>query len=170
MKKNYFDRTIAFAIVLFVFVAFQISSAHALDEKAMYVKKLTSQLLEVTDFTDNTNTTGYIDFTFALPKEAIVLGWKARVTAGFTGDTTATVMVGISGDTDKFSANTAQSVYTASTEVGSIALAVDAATGAFASTALTPRVTVTGSSDFTLIDTAAAGKMYIDIYYIDTRE
>jgi len=165
MKKKFFSTIVM--ITLALLFAFQ--NAYAFEEKTQYVRKLTSQLLEVTAFTDNTNTTGYIDFTFALPKEAMVLGWKARVTAGFTGDTTAVVMVGISGDTDKFSASTAQSVL-AVAEVGSLAIAADAATGAFTSTALTPRVTVTGSSDFTFIKTAAAGKMYIDIFYIDTKE
>lgn len=133
-------------------------------DKLQYIKKLESQVLDYDDFTDNTNTTGYIDFTTALPAGAMVLGWKAVVSAGFTGDTTAVMQVGISGDVDKYSANTAQSCLAAGT-VGSLALAADAATGVFAA-AKTPRVTVTGGADFTSI---AAGSMVVTIYYIDTR-
>lgn len=125
------------------------------------VKSLVSQALKIADFTDNTDTTGYIDFTTALPANAIPLAWKATVTTGFTGDTTAVMQVGVSGDVDKYSANTAQSCLAAAT-VGSLALAVDAATG-FA-TAKTPRVTVTGGADFGSI---TAGEMTVEIFYLE---
>jgi hypothetical protein len=127
------------------------------------IQKLTSQSLAYGSFTDNTNATGYIDFTSGqLPAGAIVLGWKATVTTGFSGDTTATMMVGISGDTDAFSANTAQSCLAAGT-IGSASLAATAALPI--ATAQTPRVTVTGGSDFTSI---SAGVASVEIYYILT--
>jgi len=130
--------------------------------KFRMVKSLVSQALKIADFTDNTGTaTGYIDFDTALPAGAIPLAWKAVVATGFTGDTTAVMQVGKSGDVDKFSANTAQSCLAAGT-VGSLALAADAMTGF--STATTPRVTVTGGSDF---GDVTAGEMTVEIFYIE---
>ncbi len=124
------------------------------------IRSVVSQTLAIASFTDNTNTTGYIDFTKALPVGAMVLGWKATVTTAFTGNTSAVMQVGIAGDLDKFSANTAQSCFTAGT-VGSLALAADAVTGF--SSALTPRVTVTGGSDFTAI---TAGAMTVEVFFM----
>ncbi len=128
------------------------------------IKRLVSAVLDHADFTDNTDATGYIDFAEALPAGAMVLGWKAVCSEGFAGDTTAVVQVGVSGDVNKYSANTAQSVLAAGT-VGSLALAVDAVTGFSAEK--TPRVTVTGGADWGSI---TAGKVQVTIYYIDTKD
>jgi len=130
------------------------------------IKSLKSQTLSVADMTDAT-TTGTIDFDDALPVGAMVLGWKAVVSGAFAGDTSAVLSVGISGDLDKYSANTAQSVFTTGT-VGSLALAADAATGLSAEK--TPRVTVTSGSDFSDVVTDGNGEMVITIYYIDTKD
>lgn len=111
--------------------------------------------------TDNTDATGRIDFPAnSLPAGAIVLGWKATVTTGFTGDTTAVIQVGVSGDLDRFSALTTRSVLAAGV-VASVPAVADGGNGAAA--AQTPRVTVTGGADFTNI---AAGAMVVEIYYI----
>ena len=124
------------------------------------IKKLVSQTLAFGGFTDNGDATGYIDFTSGtIPATSIVLGWKAVVATGFQGDTTATIMVGINGDTDAFSADTAQSVFTAAT-VGSASLALESFCGA----ATTPRVTVTEDSDFGDI---AQGSAVVTVYYMD---
>jgi hypothetical protein len=129
--------------------------------KFRMVKSLISQALKIADFTDGGATAGYIDFDTALPAGAIPLGWRAVVDTGFVGDTTAVMQVGIDGDVDKYSANTAQSCLAAGT-VGSLALAADAMTGF--SSAKTPRVTVTGGVDFTAITT---GEMTVEIFYIE---
>jgi len=132
-------------------------------EKLQMVRVLESQTIAIADFTDNTDATGYIDFDDALPANAMVIGWKAVVSTAFAGDTTSVMQVGVSGDVNKYSANTAQSCHTAGT-LGSLALAVDAVTGM--STAKTPRVTITEDSDFGDITT---GSMKVYIYYIDCR-
>lgn len=125
-----------------------------------------SKVCAVADFTDNTNTTGYIDFaTDSLPAGAIPIAWKAVVTGGFAGDTTAVIQVGVAGILDRFSADTAQSVFAAGT-VGSACLAAGACDGIGA--ASTPRVTVTGGADFTSIVTNAGGAMTVYLYYIAT--
>ncbi|MDP6546119.1 MAG: hypothetical protein QGH60_19235 [Phycisphaerae bacterium] len=121
-------------------------------------RKLVSQALDVGDFTDNGDATGYVDFTSGtIPAGSIVIGFKAVVTTGFTGDTTAVIEVGVSGDTDAYSEDTAQSVLGAGT-VGSAAGALDA----FVGSASTPRVTVTGAGDWGNI---SAGSMTVTIYY-----
>jgi hypothetical protein len=127
------------------------------------IKSIVSQVLDYDDFTDNGNTTGYIDFDTDLPAGAMPIGWRAVVTEGFASDTTAVMEVGIDGDEDKYSANTAQSCLVAGT-VGSMALAVDAWTAH--ATAKTPRVTVTGAANFTSID---AGSMQVEIFYIEPK-
>jgi hypothetical protein len=125
--------------------------------------KTLSQSIAVASFTDNTNTTGYLDMTGQIPAQALVLGWKVEVTAGFAGDTTAVIQVGKSGTLAAFSADTAQSVFAAGT-VGSSALA---ATG-YTPAAVTLRITITGGADFTSIKTNGAGAATITIYYIQT--
>ena len=124
--------------------------------------KYIEQALAIADFTD-VDTTGYVDLTDSLPAGAIPLGWKAVVTAGFTGDTTAVVQVGVAGDLDRFSSVADQSVLAAGT-VGA-GVAADANDGIAA--AQTVRVTVTGTADFTSI---AAGAMTLRLYYIQTVE
>lgn len=117
-----------------------------------------SQTIDHSQFTDGTSTSGYLDLR-ALPASALVLGWKAVVTEAFTGNSSAAISVGVSGDTDKYSAVTDLSVYAIGTVSASVAN--DANVGVQA--AQTPRVTVTGGSDFTNI---TAGKMTLTIYYI----
>jgi len=122
-------------------------------------RSLESQTLDYGDFTDNGDASGYIDFTTGqIPAGAVVTGFKAVVATGFTGDTTAVIEVGKSGDTDAYSADTAQSVLGAGT-VGS----GSNADANFVAAATTPRVTVTGAADFGNI---SAGSMTVTVYYL----
>lgn len=122
------------------------------------IKSIVSQELKSTGFTDNTNTTGYIDITTKIPANSIVLGWKAVVKTGFTGDTTAVMQVGVAGTLDNFSVVTTNSCLAAGT-VGASAKAANC----FVAADTTARVTVTGAADFTSI---AAGSMVVTIYYV----
>jgi len=124
-----------------------------------------SKVCTVADFTDGGSTSGYIDFSELLPSGAIPIAWKAVVTGAFKGDTSATISVGVSGDTDRFSADTSQSVFAAGT-VGSFVLAADALDGI--ASVQTPRVTVTSATDFTTVVTDATGAMVVFLYYIKT--
>lgn len=127
-----------------------------------YIKKITKSF-DHADMTDNTNTTGYIDFaTDELPANVIVLGWKCVTTEGFSGDTTATIQVGVSGTLDLYSAVTSGSVLAA----GIIGSVVKTTGVVFNEAAATPRITITGGADFTSI---SAGKATVDIYYIDLK-
>jgi hypothetical protein len=115
------------------------------------------------DMTDGTSTSGYVDFaTGALPASCIVLGWKAVTTAAWDDDTTAIIEVGISGTVDLYSSTTSGSIATTGT-VGSVVKT----TGVYYQTAAaTPRVTITGGSDFTAFVTAATPRTTVYIYYI----
>lgn len=126
----------------------------------VFLNKLDSQALAIADFTDNANTTGYIDIDTDLPANAIVVGWKAVVSEGFAGDTTAVCQVGIEGDLDKYSGVVTPSVLAAAT-VG----ALGNTDSEMVVAAQTVRVTVTGTADFTSIVTAANGAMVISLYY-----
>jgi hypothetical protein len=123
------------------------------------VKTLVSQTLGFASFTDGTSTSGYIDFSTQLPANCLVLGWESVVATGFTGDTTATVKVGISGGVANYSAITSASCLAA----GTVQAASVAATSHVAA-ATTPRVTVTGGSDFGAI---VAGSMTVTVFYLD---
>jgi len=123
---------------------------------------LKSQVMNLADFTDNTDATGYLDFDAALPAGAIPIGWKARILTAFTGGASAILSVGIAGDLDRFSADTAKSIATAST-IGASTIAADACDGIEANVAT--RVTITEAADFGLIN---AGSMIVELYYIKT--
>ncbi len=130
-----------------------------LDGASKAVKEI-SLSFDYDDMTDDGSTSGHIDFaTDALPADVIVLGWKCVTTTGFTGDTTATVKVGTSGTTDLYSAVTNGSVAAAGT-VGSVCKTTGVV---FNEAAATPRVTITGSADFTSI---SAGSATVTLYYI----
>jgi hypothetical protein len=122
-----------------------------------------SEVITFAGATDNTDATGFMDFTTAIPARSLILGWEANTTVAWSGDTTAVIQVGVSGDLDRFSADTTKSVFTA-IRVASSAIAADAEDG-FAS-AVTPRVTITGGSDFGALNTLASTT--VTIYYIDT--
>lgn len=123
-----------------------------------------SESIAVAGFTDGGGTSGFIDLTGKLPAGAIVLGWDFNCTGAFAGDTTAVIQVGVSGTVAKFSADTAQSVFTTGRR-GSASLAASS----FNASEVSPRVTVTGSADFTSIVTNAGGAGTLTIYYIPTQ-
>ncbi len=111
------------------------------------------------DFTD-VAANGYIDLDEWLPQGAVVLGWRCRVSTGFTNDSSAVVELGVAGTTAQFSADTAQSVFAAGI-VG--AASVAASSGDSAPAGIEVRVTVTGGSDFTSIN---AGEMIVTLWYL----
>ena len=122
---------------------------------------VTTQDFVYTNFTDVT-TTGTLDLDDLNAAGTIILGWEVTTTVGFVGDTSATIQVGIAGDLDRFSADTAGSVFGAAT-VGSAPLAATMFDGIGAIT--TNRVTVTAGSDFTAVSNAVGT---ITIYKIVT--
>lgn len=135
-------------------------------EKLFYIKRA-QKTVELSDFTDNEDATGYVDLD-AMPAGAMVLGWTADIETEFAGSTAITAQLGVSTDLDRFSADTALSLLSAG-RVGAAAIA--AVTGQNVGAAFTPRLTVTDgkgtSPDFGDI---TAGEMAVSIFYIDTRD
>lgn len=126
------------------------------------VAAIVSQSLAASAFTDGGGTTGYIDITTQVPAGSFVLGWKAVASAGFAGDTTATVQVGVSGTVDKYSVVTTGSVFAS----GTVGSSVKAGNN-FEATAVTARVTVTSSADFTSV-VSGGGVMVVTLYVVKT--
>lgn len=122
------------------------------------VERLSETLL-FSEFTDGGSTSGYRDFATQIPGPALVLGWHARVDAGFIGNVSAVVSVGVSGAVGAFSADTAQSCFTTNNVIGSAPVAATA----FRPAATTPRVTVTSGTDFTAV---SAGDMNLSLLYL----
>lgn len=119
------------------------------------------EVVDHADFTDGGGAAGTINLTAQMPAGAIPLGCKFVVSEGFAGDTTAVVQAGVSGDADRFTLNTDQSVLAVAT-VGSVP-ATDCCDGMNA--AQTIVVTVTGASDWGNI---TAGTMRVIVYYLLT--
>ena len=136
-------------------------SVDSLEARSLVGLGVIEQTVAFGSFTDNTDTTGFIDLTDTLPPGALVLGWRCRVKTGFTNDTTAVVQVGVAGDLAQFSADVAQSVFTSGTIRCACPIAADS--GDDANAAATVRVTVTGGADFTSIN---AGEMTVTLWYL----
>jgi len=131
---------------------------------ALAVPKLSyiNKICAIADFTDDGGTSGHIDFSTQLPAGSIPLAWKAVVSEGFSGDTSATIKVGTAGVPDGLSGNISQSVVAA----GTIGSNVPCASGSsYLGVAFAPRVTVTSDSSFNNITT---GAMTVYLYYIVT--
>jgi hypothetical protein len=104
------------------------------------------------DFTDGGSTAGTLDLTAKLPAGAQPMGGKVVTGTGWTGDTSAAMDVGTSGDPDAFIDNV--SVLAAATVFGK------AADPSLLLAETTVQVTVTGAADFGAI-TAGASTVYI---------
>lgn len=122
------------------------------------VEAITENLV-LADFTDGGATTGTATLATQIPAGALVLGWKATVATGFTGDTTAVIQVGVTGDADRFSSVVTNSVLAA----GTVGANAQGAANAYCAAATSVLVTVTGAADFTSV---AAGNLDLTIYYL----
>jgi len=120
-----------------------------------------SQWVKYSDFTDGGSTSGTLDLTQTLPVGAFVLGTKVKVTTGFSGDTTATLAVGNTSDTNKYTDNTTVNVLAAATVGESAEDPLE-----FIASATTVRLTVTGAVAFSSI---GAGKMLVEVFYFSTK-
>lgn len=123
-----------------------------------------AETFAIGEFTDGAGTSGHVDFATALPAGVSVKRWQSVVGTGFTGDTTAVMQVGVSGNVDRFSQVTSGSVLAAGT-IGSDAPAVSG-DPSYIETATTVRVTVTGGADFGSI---SAGSMTVIVFCDDAR-
>lgn len=120
-----------------------------------------SETMLASAFTDGGAASGYKDMVTALPAYAQVIGWEVDVKAGFSGNVSATIQVGVAGTVDKFSAVTTVSVFTAIR--GGCQSPVSS--NNFLLAATTVRATVTGATDFTPILTSG-GELDLKMRYL----
>lgn len=124
--------------------------------------------IKMTDFTDGGATAGTVTLYPPLPAGCIVEGWIANAYgSGWDGDTSATLLVGASADTDRFNSNVnpdlaAGGIFAGSgndvgTGVGDGVAIVLAATNVF--------LTLTGTADFTTLYTAATAKLALTVFF-----
>jgi hypothetical protein len=114
--------------------------------------------------TDGGSTSGYIDFTTALPIGAIPISSQFACSGAFAGDTTAVWKLGISGDLDRYSTTTSNSCFTAITTSSLTKTTGLSATNA----AQTPRLTITGGADFTSIVSNGTGVGVATLFYLNS--
>lgn len=108
-------------------------------------------------FTDGGSTAGTYVMLSALPIGAHVLGTTYTAITGFTGDTSATLVVGDGTDADRYNTGT-PSVYTTA---GAVEAGVPSGVKGHAA-AIYPTLTVTSASDFTNV---TAGSVTVTIFY-----
>jgi len=130
----------------------------------MGIRKV-SQWILYSDFTDGGSTAGTKNMAATIPAGSFVIGSKVTVITGFTGNTTCTLGVGVSGTAGAFSGNSTHNIYTAASNLVKAAfISTDCGLVAEGS-ATTVLLTATGTSDFTSI---TAGKMLVEVYYLST--
>lgn len=111
------------------------------------------------NFTDGGSTSGTLTLDGTIPAGAYVLRCVLTDVTGFTGDTSAALIIGDGSDTDRYVTASTVSVFTT-------AVALDG--GAPSGTAVhvlakTPVLTITSTADFTNV---AAGAMTVKIFYM----
>lgn len=123
-----------------------------------------SESVVVTDFTDGGSTSGTLQLTGSVPAGAVLLGSKVIVTAGFAGDTTATLTIGDGSDVDRYNTGTPSVFATAAT---GIETGVPSG-NKLVTTANRPTLTVTSSADFTSVKSNGSGALTVNIYFLQT--
>lgn len=127
------------------------------DDDWVCVGGVISQRVAYTDFTDGGAAAGTLALTNAIPIGAFVDFINVRNVTGFTGDTSAALIVGDGTDTDRYNTGTPSVFTTASV----VAMGVPSGTRHHTAAA-TVTLTVTSATDFTSV---SAGALTIDIHY-----
>lgn len=117
---------------------------------------------KASDFTDGGAAAGTYTSTKTIPAGAIVLGVRMQSTAGFSGDTSAALLVGKGGATDDFGGASQSGFHAAQTVYGKPQTIAEQQNAAATAVLLT----VTTATDFTIVVTTG-GRLLIDIFYLD---
>jgi hypothetical protein len=116
------------------------------------------QTITFSQFTDGGAAAGTKDLAVSIPAGAVYLQTLLTGITGFTGDTSAVIIIGDGTDTDRYVTGT-PSVFT--TAAAGVDAGVPSGTK-FHSAAKTPTVTVTSAADFTSV---AAGAVTITMFW-----
>ena len=112
------------------------------------------------DMTDGGGTSGYKDFATSIPAGCIPIGSQFDVRTAFSGDTSAVIDLGISGNTNNFTALSTVSVFTTGVRGVQTPGATD---NTYLGSATVIRVTITSAADFTNV---AAGEVDVRVLYV----
>lgn len=137
-------------------LAFGVSSTST----ARGIRSLTETWLRA-DFTDGGGTSGTRAMTGSIPVGAVLLGSKVLVNLGFTGDSSAALIIGDGSDTDRYNTSTIDVFTTAASGVQSGIPSGNK----LITTANAPTLTITSGSDFTNV---SAGSITVSLFYIET--
>lgn len=118
-----------------------------------------SETILFSAFTDGGAAAGTKALATQIPVGARVLGLHLTALTGFTGDTSAVVIIGDGTDTDRYMTGT-PSVFT--TAANGMSLGIPSGVP-YHDTAKTITVTVTSAADFTAV---AAGSMTVEYFYL----
>lgn len=133
-----------------------------LSQVAPYIGVLGPQTILKSAFTDGGSTAGTYVMTGALPLGAMPLYTKVLVNTGFSGDTSAALIIGDGSDTDRYNTSTIDVFTTAATGVqAGIVSGFKLLTAANS-----PTLTVTSGADFTNV--ASAGSITVSVFYLAT--
>lgn len=118
-----------------------------------------SETITFSQFTDGGSTSGTKNLATQIPVGARFLGCHLTALTGFTGDTSATVIIGDGTDTDRYMTGT-PSVFTTAAN----GLSLGNPSGVlYHDAAKTVTVTVTSGADFTSV---SAGSMTVEYFYL----
>ena len=127
---------------------------HKFDEPLGYIE----EYVQRSQFTDGGSTAGTYQLKSAIPIGAQVIVSLVTQLTGFTGDTSATLIIGDGTDHDRYNTGT-PSVFTTANQV-----AMGAISGTAVHTAAVfPSLSVTSASDFTSV---TAGALKVRIVYL----
>lgn len=118
------------------------------------------QSVAIGDFTDGGSTAGTLALSCSIPAGAVYQQSLLTTLVGFTGDTSAVIIVGDGSDTDRYSTGT-PSVFT--TAAAGADLGIPSGTK-FHSAAKTPTITITSNADFTAV---VAGSFLITLTWLE---
>jgi hypothetical protein len=119
-----------------------------------------TQTVLFSQFTDGGSTAGTFVLTETIPINAFVIQTTLINLTGFTGDTSAVIVVGDGSDVDRYNTGT-PSVFTT---VAGLAMGVPSGVKDHLTAGATVTITVTSAADFTAV---VAGQFTIRIYYLN---
>ena len=121
-----------------------------------------SETVGVASFTDGGAAVGTYQLVGSIPAGSLVLGTKIGPVVGFTGDTSAVLIVGDGSDADRYMTGT-PNVF--ATDAVGIECGVPNGTK-LVKTANRPTLTITSAADFTAVVTDAKGVVTVSIFYV----
>ena len=119
-----------------------------------------SQTILISTFTDGGGASGTKTLTSQIPAGAVFQHSRVLVNVACSGDTTAVITIGDGSDADRYNTGTPSVFTTGQKDMGNPSGVRDHLTAA------TVTVTVTGGSDFGLVN--VLGSLTIDLYYLQT--